>query len=36
MHRVSLAHNGGMLFIFDNEEVRYFWMRNTVIPLDMI
>lgn len=25
-----------MLFIFPNEEVQSFWMRNTLIPLDMI
>jgi len=36
MHRDSLPHDTGMLFIFDNEEIRHFWMRNTIIPLDMI
>lgn len=25
-----------MLFIFPDEKVRSFWMRNTLIPLDMI
>jgi len=25
-----------MLFVFDVEEVQSFWMRNTLIPLDMI
>lgn len=36
MHRGSLPHDTGMLFIFDNEEIRHFWMHNTIIPLDMI
>lgn len=26
----------GMLFVFDDENVRTFWMKNTIIPLDMI
>ena len=26
----------GMLFVFPDEEVQRFWMRNTLIPLDMI
>jgi uncharacterized membrane protein (UPF0127 family) len=25
-----------MLFVFDDEQVRSFWMKNTYIPLDMI
>lgn len=25
----------GMLFVFDDDEVRGFWMRNTIIPLDI-
>jgi hypothetical protein len=36
MKRKSMENNQGMLFIFPNEEVRSFWMRNTFIPLDMI
>lgn len=27
---------GGMLFVYDNEAQRSFWMKNTLIPLDMI
>src|SRR3990167_8932181 len=27
---------GGMLFIYDDEAQRNFWMKNTVVPLDMI
>ncbi|MBN2420691.1 DUF192 domain-containing protein [Candidatus Woesearchaeota archaeon] len=34
MNRTSLE--GGMLFIYDNEAQRYFWMKNTLIPLDII
>lgn len=36
MHRDFLPPDTGMLFIFDNEEIRHFWMRNTIISLDMI
>ena len=25
-----------MFFIFPRQEVRSFWMRNTILPLDMI
>lgn len=33
MHRVELAQNAGMLFIFEQEGTQCFWMRNTLIPL---
>lgn len=36
MFRTELAENAGMLFLFANEEMRYFWMKNTLIPLDML
>ncbi len=36
MNRTSLAENAGMIFIFDDEKHRSFWMKNTLIPLDMI
>jgi uncharacterized membrane protein (UPF0127 family) len=36
MWRTQLADGKGMLFIFQDERVRSFWMRNTLIPLDMI
>lgn len=36
MWRTSLAAGKGMLFIFPEEEVHSFWMKNTLIPLDMI
>jgi len=36
MFRKTMDDHAGMFFIFDREEVRHFWMRNTLIPLDMI
>lgn len=36
MHRTQLADDAGMLFIFDHSRVQSFWMKNTLIPLDMI
>jgi len=36
MYRNQLADGHGMLFVFDEESDHSFWMKNTVIPLDMI
>ena len=36
MNRSSLPEKQGMLFIFEEEKVLGFWMKNTLIPLDMI
>ena len=36
MFRNHLPWNAGMLFAFNEEEPRRFWMKNTLIPLDMI
>lgn len=36
MFRESLDTDSGMLFVFDDTEVRYFWMKNTLIPLDVL
>lgn len=36
MYRESLAANAGMLFVFPQEEIQSFWMKNTLIPLDLI
>jgi uncharacterized protein len=36
MNRASLAEDAGMLFLFDESEEHGFWMKNTLIPLDMI
>lgn len=36
MWRETLADDEGMLFLFDTEQHLSFWMRNTVLPLDII
>jgi YVTN family beta-propeller protein len=36
MFRIHLPWNAGMLFPYSDEEPRTFWMKNTLIPLDMI
>ena len=36
MDRFTLPENAGMLFIFPEEELRSFWMKNTYISLDII
>lgn len=36
MYRQSLAPDAGMLFIFEHPAPLTFWMKNTLIPLDMI
>jgi len=34
--RERLNDDEGVLFVFENEEYQTFWMKNTLIPLDMI
>lgn len=36
MYRKSLPENAGMLFLMPHEQVQVFWMKNTIIPLDII
>ena len=36
MHRQSLAPDRGMIFPYDPPQPVGFWMKNTLIPLDMI
>ena len=36
MFRKILDENSGMLFVFDDEDFQTFWMKNTLIPLDII
>ena len=35
MERTELAEDAGMLFVFERDEPRSFWMRNTLIPLSI-
>lgn len=35
MERTELAEERGMLFVFDEEETRSFWMKDTLIPLSI-
>jgi uncharacterized membrane protein (UPF0127 family) len=36
MFRPALARGAGMLFVYDRPQGVAFWMRNTLIPLDMM
>jgi uncharacterized protein len=36
MFRTELADNAGMIFPFPQPKPASFWMKNTVIPLDII
>ncbi|MGH9399553.1 MAG: DUF192 domain-containing protein [Thermoanaerobaculia bacterium] len=36
MFRESLPANAGMLFLFGQPAVHQFWMKNTMIPLDIV
>lgn len=36
MFRTALAEDHGMLFIFEQSGLHRFWMKNTLIPLDMV
>lgn len=36
MHRQSMPTSAGMLFVYDRPQFVSFWMRNTLIPLDML
>lgn len=35
MFRNKMGESDGMLFIFNNEETRFFWMKNTLIDLSI-
>lgn len=35
MHRKKLEPDHGMLFVYPEERMRGFWMKNTVIPLSI-
>lgn len=36
MYRQHLPPDQGMLFLMGKEEIQSFWMKNTLIPLDML
>lgn len=36
MHRTEMASASGMLFIYPRPQAMSFWMRNTLIELDML
>jgi uncharacterized membrane protein (UPF0127 family) len=36
MMRTTLAPDHGMLFVFPDENPQTFWMKNTLIPLDIL
>ena len=36
MDRTQMDADHGMLFVFDDDAVRAFWMKNTKIALDML
>ena len=36
MYQEDLCKDCGMLFVFEEEDFHDFWMKNTLLPLDMI
>jgi uncharacterized membrane protein (UPF0127 family) len=36
MNRLSMPKSAGMLFVYPRPKTAGFWMKNTLIPLDMI
>ena len=36
MFREAMAKSAGMLFVYERPQAASFWMKNTLIPLDMI
>jgi uncharacterized protein len=36
MFRTHLAADHGMLFVYPEAQIRNFWMKNTLIPLDIL
>ena len=36
MYRDSMPELSGMIFLFEVEEPQAFWMKNTIMPLDII
>lgn len=36
MYRPTMAADAGMVFLYDHPQQVAFWMKNTIIPLDMV
>ena len=36
MNRAAIPPHTGMIFVFDHDEPVEFWMKDTLVPLDMI
>lgn len=36
MGRRAIANTGGMLFVFEDSQYRHFWMKDTLVELDMV
>ncbi len=36
MHRTEIPSDGGMLFIFPDSIIRSFWMKNCLVPIDIL
>lgn len=36
MFREKILPDQGMLFVFEREDLHSFWMKNTLVPLDML
>ncbi len=36
MNRTAVPPHTGMIFVFDRDDTVAFWMKNTLVPLDMI
>ena len=36
MYRDTMDKNAGMLFLMETEEIQAFWMKNTILPLDIM
>jgi uncharacterized membrane protein (UPF0127 family) len=36
MFRRELPEDRGMVFVFPEQQIQSFWMKNTLIPLDMV
>ncbi len=36
MDRTVLPAHTGMLFVFDSDDLQSFWMKDTLVPLDMV